>query len=80
MTFKLNDRVRWSTQGRGRVTERLGFVAEVVPAGKRPRRNLQDPGQPRDHESYVVQVLTPGGYQYFWPHVVKLEPAEVSRG
>ena len=83
MTFKLNDKVTWTSQSQGSTKTKVGTVVEVLPPKKRLLREHMDyglyGGNPRDHESYVVHV--PGktdkakGRRY-WPHVSALKAAK----
>lgn len=83
MTFKLNDKVQWTSSSNGSTKTKTGVIVDVIPPrGKIATRHrdfgLEGCGMPRDHESYVVHV--PGkterarGKRY-WPLVNKLVKA-----
>lgn len=76
MMFSVGNKVRWTSQSQGFVKEKIGVVAEVVPAKYRPDRTRfpklykgAGAGSSRDHESYVVIV----GTKPYWPRVDNLE-------
>lgn len=68
-TFKVGDRVRWTSQAGGYTRAKVGVVERIVPpkgqAGLKVTQFCQ-----RDHESYIVRV---NGRGLYWPLVSKLE-------
>ena len=78
MTFRVGDRVEWTSQSGGRVATKCGSVVEVVPAGSSPKTRVPQPGAwggARDHESYVVRGATLGDERRkraYWPLVSHL--------
>lgn len=64
--------VTWTSQAGGYTTRKRGVVHEVVPAGSMPQAKIRQPGQARDHESYVVNV---DGKPY-WPLAKNLQTAK----
>lgn len=67
-TFKLNEKVQWTSQSQGSSLTKRGEIVEVVPKGVQPQTPLINPGMHRNHESYVVQV----GRKFYWPRVKQL--------
>lgn len=80
MTFKMGDRVEWTSQSNGTIKKKAGEVVAVVrargavwdflPAGT-PSCVAKKFGNPRTHESYLVRV----GRTIYWPLVKNLHPA-----
>ena len=86
MSFKIGDKVTWSSQAQSYEKEKLGVVIEVVEPGQRPNRaEFEDLyrgsgcGFGRDHVSYVVRVATgkagKGKPKHYWPRASALKPA-----
>lgn len=89
-TFRVGDRVSWSSQVQATETTKRGVVVAVVPAGMRPhdvddeakriyeRRGRSIPfGFALDHESYFIHVPSKSGKgrgRFYWPIVKHLEP------
>jgi hypothetical protein len=89
--FRVGDRVAWRSRGaRYRFVRRTGRVVHVVSPNADPTRLAPIAEQfgrvstvafahaaPRDHESYLVQVLSSNGRsrEVFWPPVERLELA-----
>jgi len=78
--FKVWDNVKWTSQAGGFTTNKTGVVIEVVPAGEKPRMKIKDAGGCRDHESYVVKLVSfnKGGVEKkrsgkYWPLVRHLQ-------
>lgn len=80
MSFKIGDKVTWTSSSNGTTKTKTGAIVDVIPPkGRIPEIHrefgLEGYGMPRDHESYVVHV--PGktdkakGKRY-WPLVNKL--------
>ena len=68
-TFKVGDRVRWTSQAGGYTRAKVGVVERIVPAnGQAGLKGTQF--SRRDHDSYIVRVKGRGLY---WPLVSKLE-------
>lgn len=83
MSFKLKDKVTWTSSSNGSTKSKTGVVVEVVPACARiadvhSEYGLAGYGLPRDHESYVVHVAgkteKARGKRY-WPLANKLKKA-----
>jgi len=53
-TFKVGDRVKWTSQAAGSWRKKVGTVVEVLPPGKSSR--LMNGFNRRKVESYVVEV------------------------
>ena len=73
-TFKIGDRVHWTSQAAGIEQTKVGVVIAVVPPGVPAA--LRDAGGPREHESYIVKASILGGgnrERKYWPLVSKLE-------
>lgn len=78
--FKKGDFVTWTSQAGSYEKTKTGQIVAVVAPGIPPKRcvpsgfDLRNPGGPRNHESYLVQV----GRQInlYWPLVKKLEKAK----
>lgn len=85
MSFKIGDRVTWSSQAQGFAREKTGTVVEVVEKGNRPSRKFDDLhkgigcGYGRDHDSYVVEVRTgktdKAKPKHYWPRASALRAA-----
>ncbi len=87
LAFKKNDRVKWEKKGKSFA----GHVIAVVPKGVSPhkhvdwedvrKRNVKALGliatmQPRDHDSYLIEVLV-GDREIkaiYWPPVSLIQP------
>jgi hypothetical protein len=78
----IGDKVEWASQSQGYSKQKCGYIVAVVIPGESPNmainlqlrgysQNLRNPGLPRDHESYVVQV----GTKLYWPRVSQLRMA-----
>ncbi|BDU72928.1 hypothetical protein METEAL_21020 [Mesoterricola silvestris] len=74
--FKEGQKVAWTSQSGGYVKDKVGVVAQVVPAKGYPDRDRflhlyksAGVGLCRDHESYVVLV----GKRPYWPRVSHLK-------
>lgn len=80
MTFKVGDRVVWSSQSAGVTKTKSGVVVLVIAPGDRPR-GIRGAGSPREHESYVVSAKTEndgdkktrGKTRRYWPLVKYLK-------
>lgn len=79
--FWKGDRVKWTSQSLGCKKTKVGTVIAIVPAGEHPEKFIPEGfrcgyamgfGQPRDHESYLVQVDGQGTTLY-WPRVSHLK-------
>ena len=78
--FKHGDAVKWSSQAQGSWQTKTGTVDAVIPAGRHIDATLYSKlakagGSPREHESYVVKVMTGAKgtiAKYYWPVVTKL--------
>lgn len=81
MSFRVGDRVKWTSQAAGHTKTKEGEVVLVVPAGYLPnqlpemegRRSPCDTVTPRNHESYIVKVKNKH-QSYYWPRVSQLQP------
>lgn len=77
--LKVGDKVIWNSHAQGAWTQKAGTVVAVVPPHTRVQSlvpQVRDPGGPRDHESYVVNVPTPSGKgigTFYWPRVNNLK-------
>lgn len=74
--------VKWTSQAGAHWKEKVGVIAEVVPAGKLPDRNRflylhreAGIGSSRKHVSYVVLV----GNKPYWPIAKKLVPIRLEQ-
>jgi len=67
------DVVSWDSQAGGRWTKKTGAIVEIVPRGLVPRHKIRGSGQPRSHESYVVDVFG----TLYWPRVSNLKPVNL---
>jgi len=83
MTFKVGDKVRWTSSN----TLKTGKVTHVVPAGKKPSLfgvfDAGGGGLPRDHETYIIRGKKQnsrgesyGSAANYWPLVSLLERVE----
>lgn len=87
-TFEVGDTVRWKSQARGRIREKVGTVLAVVPPDKtgrdmihhvcleRPPKIMFDGAAPRREISYLVAVPSKTGKgkaSLYWPHTSCLE-------
>jgi hypothetical protein len=83
--FKVGDKVRWVSHARGRWTEKIGEVVEVVPPnrgvllskyrGSYALGSFSSKSNPRLHKSYVVAVpVEEGRPKLYWPRANQLEP------
>jgi hypothetical protein len=79
VTFKVGDIVEWTSQAAGCTRTKRGEVVEVVPAGCQPvpMSKNRNPGNARDHESYLVRVKGAGLY---WPRVSALRAPSGQEG
>ncbi|HRV91080.1 MAG TPA: hypothetical protein P5526_02830 [Anaerolineae bacterium] len=84
--FKIGDKVRWVSHARGKWTEKVGEVIEVVPPhhgvflGKYKKKYTLgsfSKSNPRLQTSYVVAVKEGNSKpKLYWPRANQLEPAE----
>ena len=80
MGFKVGDEVTWESQANGGWAKKIGYVVEVIPAGKPISSSkfstLSGGGLPRKEESYVVCVGpkpdSRAKPKYYWPRVSAL--------
>ena len=77
MSYKVGDKVQWTSQAQGRSKQKKGIVAEVVSGDARPSKSRFPQlykgcgvGFARGHESYVILV----GHKPYWPRVSQLSP------
>lgn len=70
--LKQGDEVEWTSQSAAAHRTKRGIVERVVPAGVRPPKLSKNanPGQSRDHTSYLIRVKGKGLY---WPRVSHLK-------
>lgn len=82
--FKVGDNVKWMSQAQGCATVKYGVVLGVIPAGgdfpplaEDGRVSHYGGGDPRNHESYLVEVPSKkdGKPHLYWPRVSALESA-----
>ncbi len=66
--FGLGDKVIWTSQSAGSEKTKRGVVVLIVHRGGRPS-SVKNPGRPRDHESYVVEVKSARSSRVYWPRV-----------
>ena len=89
--FKVGDEVRWVSHARGKWTEKIGKIIEIIPPNRgvllRKYRGLYSLGSfsqksnPRLHRSYVVAVpVEIGKPRLYWPRANQLEPVEKVEG
>lgn len=73
MTFKIGDRVEWTSQSAGCTRTKAGVVECVLDPREEPgpMSKNRNPGMVRDHVSYLVRVKGRGLY---WPRVKALRP------
>lgn len=76
--MKVGDKVKWTSQSKGYVRTKEGWICASVPANVHPQNRLPVdhnfrgiPGGMRDHESYLVKVGK--SKRLYWPLVSKLE-------
>lgn len=79
MNLKVDDKVRWRSQSHGTSSIKIGKILSIVPPGKRAvlygyKTRGGWPGNPRNHESYVVLV----GRWTYWPRVSQLRKVGLS--
>ena len=84
-SFRVGDKVKWTSHSQGVWTEKRGEIIEIVPAQRGVRLeqykhtyNLTSfsKGMPRLHESYVIAVASDNGKpKLYWPRANQLEPA-----
>jgi hypothetical protein len=79
MSYKIGDRLRWTSSN----APKTGEVVAIVPAGKRPKDvghpNAGGGGFARDHESYILRGApdyAPKRRSTYWPVVSLLKPVE----
>lgn len=87
MSFKIGDKVKWSSQASGSTKEKIGEIVRIVPAKMRFSEiivSLNQSGKKfslkcdgwsyRSHESYAVFVPTKSGKSnhLYWPIVSRL--------
>lgn len=70
----LGDAVEWASASNGTWAKKMGSVVEIVPTGKTPQSKIAgNPGGPREHESYVVEVRTGiRAKRLYWPRAAAL--------
>ena len=79
--FEVGDVVTWASSASGSCKEKTGVVEHVLPPRQDPRdvtRELDAPGLPRAHVSYLVRVpgKTPRAKgKLYWPVADKLRAA-----
>lgn len=80
LKLKRGDTVTWTSQSHGFVKTKEGVVVAVVAAGHHPfsclpfsGMRIVNPGGPRKHESYLIQVGT--RKTLYWPVVSLLKKA-----
>lgn len=80
-TFKVGDRVVWESQAAGHSKKKEGVVFKIVPALEFARdyfadgfRTEQEPGKPRNHRSYLIQIGK--SKILYWPLVSRLRLVE----
>lgn len=78
MTFKVGDKVTWTSKAGGITRTKVGEVIEVVPARMVPVSMPGLMGRPRGYVSYVVRAVAVGtmteSIRAYWPHVGLLQP------
>jgi hypothetical protein len=76
-TFKIGDRVVWSSASNGTWEKKVGIVERVCPPNYRPNDLIPGCGLSRDHESYVIRVGARPGVKgkLYWPIASKLRKA-----
>ena len=77
-SFKLGDRVTWTSQAGGCTRTKTGEVVEVVPAFERPKTHVTGMGYHRNHESYAVRASKTTDRKreaFYWPRVNQLKKA-----
>jgi hypothetical protein len=74
--FKIENKVKWTSQAQGFSKEKVGEVVQIVPPGDRPNKErfmdlYKGPGVGigRNHVTYVVRV----GNRHYWPRVKHLQ-------
>jgi hypothetical protein len=88
MTFKVGQKVRWSSSSAGSTTEKVGEVVVLVKARTYPNVSVACQvhnahsqfgyGMRRNHDSYLVLVRPASGKgkpSIYWPRVSALQPA-----
>lgn len=88
MTFKIGDKVEWTSSAAGTTKTKQGSVIAVLPEGGMPRDVIRLEEQRlykvmvdarslyRNHESYLVSVPTKSGRgrpRLYWPRVSALK-------
>jgi len=77
----LGAKVEWTSQAGGHTKTKQGEVIAVIPALADVRnfypagRKLSNPGDPRNHESYLIHVKGHARSLY-WPRVSRLKVIE----
>ena len=82
MVFKIGDQVAWTSQYSGSKKDRVGVVLMKIKADSDVRAvaisgygSLNNPGMPRNHDSYIVGVRLEGSASrgdLYWPRVAAL--------
>lgn len=94
-SFKVGDLVEWESTSFGVTTPKKGRIVKVIPPNDSRLGEYVEQasaavggaryvsgaglGLPRDHESYIVHVLTPTGKgkgKLYWPRVKHLRKVE----
>jgi len=68
-TFEVGDRVMWRSGAAGKIGEKTGAIARIIPPGEVPD-DVRAPGHSRAHVSYVVRADNGRAY---WPRVKHLK-------
>lgn len=79
--FKQGDLVEWRSHAHGKWRTKIGIVVSIINAGGSLHNNtlwrINNPGMPRDHESYVIALSHPHRpTEFFWPRVSGLKKAK----
>lgn len=76
MSFKVGDKVTWTSQSAGSTRTKIGDVVEIVHDDELPTTKKKDIGMQRKHESYVVRAYAVNrstkSTKLYWPRVSKL--------
>lgn len=82
--FAVGDRVQWTSQSAGSCVTKVGTVEKVVRVFEDVQKITQEldgPGSPRPHTSYLVRVpakTSRGRGKLYWPVVSKLTKVEAA--
>lgn len=83
--FQVGNLIEWRSQAHGNWRTKIGVVMQVIPAGSPPNRfidqhklwKIDGPGEPRNHESYIIAIPHPDKpTEFFWPKVGVLTKAK----